>query len=279
MHALYVQRDPAGRSRGPEAADQLVISSTASEREAHRRVVDLVHRARVVAEHPHETQVEDHAVGRAAVVQRGVEGPQAVECSAGGASHPVEDLWAASQGREAHERVPRIRGQPEPVHQQLESHEIAHRQALEQLVVAFGGDLQVAEQRAVEGSVAQPDPVAGKASRVQRGERQLDHLRLARLARHSDQLEPSLKELALVTAAMADGPVGVREVAEAQRLGAAGEPRCHQARDRDGHVRAQRQHLPARVEHAVAGAGRRVVTGAQDLLVLEQRGPHLAVAA
>ena len=50
MHALDVQRQPAGGQVAAEAADQLVVAAAAAEREANGRVVDLEHRARVVAE-------------------------------------------------------------------------------------------------------------------------------------------------------------------------------------------------------------------------------------
>ena len=72
VHALDVERDPARRERAAEAPDQLVVAPAAAEREAHRRVVDLEHGARVVAELAHEAEVEDHALGHAALGEQGV---------------------------------------------------------------------------------------------------------------------------------------------------------------------------------------------------------------
>src|SRR5215207_6414286 len=66
VHALYVEREPAGGQVAAEAADQLVVAPPAAQGKAHRRVVDLEHGAGVVAELTHQPEVEDHAVGHPA---------------------------------------------------------------------------------------------------------------------------------------------------------------------------------------------------------------------
>ena len=97
-------------------------------------------------------------------------------------------------------------------------------------------------------------------------------------ARHADQLDAALEELARLPGAALRGAVGVGEVAEAERRLGVRVAGGHHAGDRDRHVRAQRQHLPCLVEEPVARAGRALVADAQHLLVLERGRPHLAVA-
>ena len=58
---------PQAGSGAPEAAEQVVVAAAPAEREADRRVVDLEHRARVVAELAHEAEVEYHPVRDAAL--------------------------------------------------------------------------------------------------------------------------------------------------------------------------------------------------------------------
>ena len=49
MQLLDLEREANGRQLPPELAEQMVVASAAADRHADRRVVDLEHRAGVVA--------------------------------------------------------------------------------------------------------------------------------------------------------------------------------------------------------------------------------------
>jgi hypothetical protein len=93
----------------------------------------------------------------------------------------------------------------------------------------------------------------------------------------ADELDPRLQELAHLSAMRAHAAVGVGEVGEAQRRLGGRVARGDDARDRHGHVGAQRHHVAVVVEDAVGGidAG---LAAAQNVLELDRRRPDLAVA-
>ena len=117
-----------------------------------------------------------------------------------------------------------------------------------------------------------------KARRGERVDHECDHLGVSRRARDADQLDAALEELARLPAPALDGAVGMREVAQPQRLGDALVAIRHQAGDRDRRVRAEREHVALVVEQAEARAGRGVVAAPQHVLVLDRGRPDLAVA-
>jgi hypothetical protein len=69
----------------------------------------------------------------------------------------------------------------------------------------------------------------------------------------------------------------VGDVAEAQRRLGGGVARGHHARDRDGHVGAQREHVAVIVDDAIGRLDARVAA-AEDRLVLDGRRVDLAIA-
>ncbi len=93
----------------------------------------------------------------------------------------------------------------------------------------------------------------------------------------ADQLDSGLEELAGLTPLRPDPAIGVREVTEAQRRLGVAIARRHQPGDRDGHVRAEHEHVTLFVEHPVRGAARVHVGTIERALVLERRRVHLAV--
>src|SRR3954470_9374437 len=102
---MDVERYAARRPRPAEAPEQLVVAAAAADREADGRGVDLEHDAGVVAELANEAEVEDHAVGRAALGQQLVELAQARDGALGGAVDTVEHLRPPAQGRKAGEEL------------------------------------------------------------------------------------------------------------------------------------------------------------------------------
>src|ERR1700741_2052745 len=97
MHALDVEPDATGGQIAPEAADSGVLTPSAAEREAHGRVVDLEHRARVVAELTHEPKVEDHPVSHAAALELRMQRAQALDGVRHGAVRSLEHVRPAAQ--------------------------------------------------------------------------------------------------------------------------------------------------------------------------------------
>ena len=100
---------------------------------------------------------------------------------------------------------------------------------------------------------------AGLAERTQD---EGDHLRVSGRPGDADQLDPALEELARLAATPLDGAVGVGEVAEPQGRRHARVAVGHEPRDRDGRVRAEREHVAAVVEEPEAGTGRALVAAA-----------------
>ena len=193
-------------------------------------------------------------------------------------SGAVEQLAAAAELRQPHQQVALGLAEPEPVHLALEPHEVAAREALQQRQVRLLRHPERVEQAPVERAVADAQPVAAQAGLVEGGDRERHHLGLALGARHADQLDARLEELARLAHAAIGGAPRARDVGEAERrlgLGVAG---GHHARDRDRHVRAQREHRALLVEGPVARARGALVAAPQHVLVLERRRVHLAVA-
>ena len=164
---------PQAGQRRAEAADQVVVAAAAAEREAHRRVVDLEDRARVVAELAHEAEVEDHAVGHPAL------GEQLVQARAGRRRpRPGRRRARAPRGPPRSSRQPTSRSRSalgqararRPA--QLEAHQVAPRQALEQRRVAL---LRHVERRSSRLRYSAPSPTPTRWRRrpglVERGDR------------------------------------------------------------------------------------------------------------
>ena len=104
VQPLDVQREPDRRQRAAEAAEQLVVAAAAADRHAVRGVVDLEHRAGVVAEAAHEPEVEDDPLGDARRQQR-VHGAHPVAASLERAREALEHLRAAADLRHAQEQL------------------------------------------------------------------------------------------------------------------------------------------------------------------------------
>ena len=149
--------------------------------------------------------------------------------------------------------------------------------ASEHRPAVFGRDVHRPQQAREHPGVTEPDPRARQAAGVQRRHQDLEHVDRPRRRVCADQLDPGLEELALLPALRAHRPVGVGQVTEAQRRLRIGEPGRGQPRDRDRHVRAQRQHLPVLVEQAVARARRPLVAAHEHVLVLHRGRGDLAV--
>jgi hypothetical protein len=138
-------------------------------------------------------------------------------------------------------------------------------------------DAQAGQQRRVQGGVAEADAIALEADGVQRVAEHRQRLRRAGGARGADELDAGLEELAHLAAVRRDLAIGVGDVAEAQRRLGGLVARGHHARDRDRHVRAQREHVAVVVDHSV-GRLDAPVAAAQGRLVLDRRRVDLAVA-
>ena len=139
-------------------------------------------------------------------------------------------------------------------------------------------DAEPAQQRGIERGVAEPDAIALQAGGVQRV---AQHGRAPRRCprrrgRRSARSRPAGTR-ASARGAGATLPVGVGDVAEAQRRLGRLVARGHHARDRHRHVRAQRQHVAVVVDHPV-GRLHAAVAAAQDRLVLDRGRVDLAVA-
>ena len=152
------------------------------------------------------------------------------------------------------------------------------RELRQQRVARLALDPELGEQLAVEVGVAEPDHGAVEPGGVERRLEHLDHLGRALRRGRPDQLDPGLGELAHLAALRAHRPVGVGDVAEAERRLGVGEAAGDQAGDRDRHVGAQRQQLAALVEEAVGAGGGAAVAARQHLVVLDRRRRDLAVA-
>ena len=192
---------PQAGSERPKRPDQLVVAPAAAQREAHGRVVDLVHRARVVAEVAHQAQVQDHAVGHAPVGQRLVAAwpappPSAAAASAARSSTsgpPRSSGRRVSGRRAASDRPSRSTRISSPTRSR------ARQRARAGAAVRSGTSSERSMSRYSAPS-PRPMPVAGQPRSVQRGQQERDHLGLALGARHADQLGARLEELALLAA-------------------------------------------------------------------------------
>ena len=138
-------------------------------------------------------------------------------------------------------------------------------------------DPQAAEQGRIQRGVAQPDAIALQADRIERVAQHGERLGRAGGPGRPDELDAGLQELAHLAAVRRDLPVGVGDVAEAQRRLGRRVARRHHARDRHGHVGAQGEHVAVIVDDAV-GRLHAAVAAAQHRLVLDRRRVDLAVA-
>src|SRR5215211_4738142 len=169
MHALDIQRDAAGRHWPPEAADQLVVAAAAAEREAHGRVVELEHGSGVVAELAHEPEIEDDAIGDAALGEQLVQGPEALHRFGDRPVGALEHLGAAAKLRQANQQLALGVRQAQLANPHLEPREIAAGEGLEERQVAILRDVERGEQVAVQPAVThaetmtpQPRPLQGR---------------------------------------------------------------------------------------------------------------------
>ena len=96
VEALDVEREADRGQRPPERAEQLVVAAAAADRHPVGGVVDLEHRARVVAEVAHQAEIEDHARGHAPATA-GVDLSHTADCVVQPAGEPVEHLGAAAR--------------------------------------------------------------------------------------------------------------------------------------------------------------------------------------
>ncbi len=158
----------------------------------------------------------------------------------------------------------------------LQGDEVALDEGVHEQLDGVGLDAVGAQQHRKQRGVAEADPEVAQADRVERVGEHRERLRRSLRRGRADELDPGLKELAHLAAVRAHAAVGVGEVAEAQRGLGVLIARADEPRDRHRHVRAQREHLAVVVEHAVRG--RRPTAAGEHVLVLERRGPHLAVA-
>ena len=189
----------------------------------------------------------------------------------------LEHVGPAAQLGHAHEQLGVAGGEVELAHLALEADEVLGRELLQQALAVLLVDPEAAQQRGIERGVAEADPIALQADGVQRVAQHGQRLGRPRGPGGADELDAGLQELAHLAAVRRDLPVGVGDVAEAQRRLGRLVARGHDARDRHGHVRAQGQHVAVVVDHAV-GRLHAAVAAAQDGLVLDRRRVDLAVA-
>jgi hypothetical protein len=138
-------------------------------------------------------------------------------------------------------------------------------------------DPDPAQERRIERGVAEAHSVALQADSIEGVAEDRERLGRPGGAGGAHELDAGLQELAHLPAVGRDAPVGVGDVAEAQRrlggLIAGGDD----ARDRDRHVCAQGQDVAVVVDHAV-GRLHAAVAAAQHGLVLDRRRVDFAVA-
>jgi hypothetical protein len=247
-----------------------------------RRVVDLEDRPRVVAEVAKEPEIEAHPLGDAAGRERLVGRRQTLRGALDGGSArlagPFQDLASAPDGREAKQRLPRIRSDGQVADVGLQPHEVVRRQPGQETSPGVAVHPELVEELAVEVGVAQPDHGSGQPRGVERRAQDLDRLGgpLRRLG--ADQLHAGLCELPHLPALGADRAIGVADVPEPERRLVVRKAGGDQARDRDRHVGPHREELSPLVEEPVGGRGAALVTARQHLVVLDRRRRHLAVA-
>ena len=182
VHALDVERHAAGGQRPAEAAEQVVVAAAAAEREAHGRVVDLEHRARVVAELAHEAEVEDHPVGHAALGEQLVQRAQPCDRRRPAPSARSSTSGPPRSSGSSHEQLARRRRRaPSAVTSQLEAHEVAPRERTRAAAVC--ALLAARRARPAGGGRATPSPTPTRWRRrpglVERRDRQRHHLGVA----------------------------------------------------------------------------------------------------
>ena len=246
-------KPPAG-SGAPEAPEQVVVASAAADGDAERRVVDLEHRARVVAEVAHQAEVEDHALGdrglaaaRARRACRRALGPgpslgssTSVPPRSCGHAQEQRGLLGAEAGRgdlalQPHEvaRDELVRGSRARV--------LGARRARP----AARGTAR--RRRAPRGSRCSPAASSARQRTAERLGRALGRGR-----RRSARCPPGGTR----APGRAAGARRGRRARSSRSAAAAPTSRVaggHDARDRDRHVRAQHQHVAVLVEQAVGG--------------------------
>ena len=165
MQAVHADGEAHRGQRPAEAPEQVVVAPAAAERLAERRVVDVEHRARVVAQSAREAKVEDDVLGDG-VLEQVQDVAQAAQRVGHRTGRRLQHVGSAAQLRHAHEQVGVAGREVELAHLALEADEVLGRELLQQALAVLLVDPEAAQQRRIERGVAEADPVARKAHGV-----------------------------------------------------------------------------------------------------------------
>ena len=276
MQAVNAEGEADGRQSASEASEEVVVAASAADRRAQRGVVDLEYGAGVVADVAQQSEVEDHALCDGWLEQL-VHEPHAGHRLHGWRRGLGEQLWAAAPLRDLEQQLRCLLGEPARVEAPLQLHEVAPDERAQELGAHGLAHLEDAHERGVQRGIAETDAVVVQPHGIERVAEHGQHLGGPLRSGRADQLDPGLQQLARLPALWAHAAVAMGEVAEAQRRLTRRVACGHHARDRSGHVRAQREHGSRLVEDAIRGAGFRHIGALQDGLVLERRRVDLAV--
>src|SRR5205085_10317221 len=192
-----------------------------------------------VAEVAQQAEVEDDAL-RDGWLEQVVHAPHARDRVHGRRRGLGEQLWAAPALRDLEQQLRRLLGEAARVEALLELDEVAPYERSQQLVAHGLAHLEAAHERRIQRGIAEADAVVLQAYGIERVTEHGEHLSGPLRSGRADQLDPGLQQLARLPALGAHAAVAVGEVAEAQRRLTHRVARGDHARDRSGHVRAQR---------------------------------------
>ena len=153
VQTVDAEREPHRRQPASEAPEQIVVTSAAADWCSESGVVDLEHRAGVVADVAHETEVEDDALSDGRVEEL-VDPPHARDGLVGLRRGVAQRLGPAPALGHVEEQGGGLLGQPGLGELVFETDEVAARERLEHARPRGLADLQAAHQRGKERSVA-----------------------------------------------------------------------------------------------------------------------------
>src|SRR5262249_54414624 len=146
---------------------QLVVAPATADRQAVRRIVDLEHRARVIAEASDKSQVEDDPLGdlgRQQRVKLAHPADRLLQWSVEG----LERIGTAAEVGHAKQEIGVLGAEVKRTNLSLHSHEVADYELAEDLLVELGRDADRVEQLRVERGIPNSDAVTLKPGRVER---------------------------------------------------------------------------------------------------------------
>ena len=166
VQPLDVQREADGGQRSAELTQQLVVASADPDGIAVGRVVDLEHRAGVVAEAADQAEVEDDPAGHLGRLAGRVRRASRWRRARAGRER-LQDLGAPRRLRDGEQERGVLGWQAERVDLVLQADEIAVGQLGQDPLAAFGVDAEAVEQRRSRARRRPGRPVGLEARRVE----------------------------------------------------------------------------------------------------------------